>query len=114
MMPYLISNFQKRLHFTGSDRPFDLGNSRRDLDLTRASIGAVKNRPTAPNAKGVGHNFQPLRIPLISGVKDEAVSLNNGRRSNISSIRPKTWARRSASSAKDTLCGVIKARAIFR
>ena len=66
-----------------------LGDSLSDLDITRASLSAIVNRPAAPHPIRSRQNAQAILAGLVAAVEDETMSLHNSRRPYILTFDPK-------------------------
>src|SRR5690606_4590056 len=90
------------------ERALDLLDGPGDLDTARAGIGAVEDRAAAPDAIAVIEDLEPLLSALIARVVDEAVGVDDGRRSDPRRRAPGNRASRRASGAHDALGGVVE------
>ena len=84
----------------------------RDLDATRACIGAVEGGAAAPHTFLVVQHLEPLLEAGIATVEDEPVRGHDRCRTEVLTVRPVNRARSGARSAQDALCGVVEASAI--
>src|SRR5699024_5101604 len=66
----------------------DLGDGLRDLDATRAGLGAVEGRAATPHAFLVVEDLQSLIPGHIARVEDEAVSVHDRSRTEVLPVRP--------------------------
>jgi hypothetical protein len=65
------------------DRPLHLGDGLGDLDIARAGERALEDRPAAPDSFGIRQHRGVLSRPVIARVEQEAVRLDDGRRTEI-------------------------------
>ena len=61
-------------------------NRLRDLDATRAGIGAVERRAAPPDALSVVENLQTVVGTLVAAVEDESMCIDYCRRSDVRAV----------------------------
>src|SRR5918999_189533 len=94
--------------------PLDLLDGLGDLDAPGAGLGAVEGGPAPEHPGLLAQDLEALPSALVAGVEDEAVSVDDGRRSHVSLVTPEDGARGRARRAQDALRGVVEALALLR
>src|SRR5579859_3341422 len=94
------------------DGAFHLLNQVGDRDAARAGIRAVKDGAAAPDTVALSQDREPLRCPLITAIKDEAVSIDNRGRTNPVRVAPYGRAGTRTGAAEDTFCALVVALAL--
>src|SRR3984957_4009100 len=93
-------------------RALDLLDRLGHLDAPRAGVGAVERGAAAPDAIDVVEDVEPLGRGLVTAVEDEAVRVDDGRRTEVAALAPEHRAAGSARRAQDALRGVVVAGAV--
>src|SRR3984885_13888237 len=93
-------------------RALDLLDRLGHLDAPRAGVGAVERGAAAPYAVDLVEDVEPLGRGLVTAVEDEAVCVDDGRRTEVATLIPEHRAAGGARSAQDALGGVVVAGAV--
>ncbi len=93
---------------------FNLGDGLGDLNTAWAGLRAVKSCAAAPHTLFVVQDFETNVCCFVSGVEDEAVSVDDSGWAEILPIGPEHRAAGGAGRTENALGRVIKACALLR
>src|SRR3984957_13203539 len=93
-------------------RALDLLDGLVHPDAGGAGVGAVERGAAAPDAVDLVEDVEPLCRGLVAAVEDEAVRVDDGRRTEVAALVPEHRATGGARRAQDALGGVVVAGAV--
>ncbi len=83
------------------------------MNIARADLSAIENRPATPDARLGIENLQSLLATLVAAVKNKPVRVDDCRRPDVLLVCPGDRAGRGAACAENALGGVFEARPLL-
>ena len=84
------------------------------MNTAWARLGAVEDRPAAPDTVAVAENLQALGASAVAAVKDKTMGVDDRRWTHPFGVGPDRRARTGAGPAEDALGRLIVTLALFR
>src|SRR5271163_3729681 len=106
------AEWTRRSSASEHQRTLDLLDRLGHLDAPRAGVGAVERGAAAPDAVDLVEDVEPLGRGLVTAVEDEAVRVDDGRRTEVAALVPEHRTAGGARRAQDALGGVVVAGAV--